>query len=290
MQAFHVTIVTAGRLPMFLEEGPRRAALHVLGRIFPKRLVVFAVVDDHVHLVVFATPEEVGLLARDLVFGLTPLASVALEQPHIAPVTDDRHMRSLVRYSLEQFVHHGIGEHPAISSGSCYPEMVGARTIHGLELQLERAFPREGTRPDPAPIVGLPSAPLAPASLLAVRRLGAYRLGIAAAFAAGTGGLPGLDPVNVAARRAAAHLGMEAEIDNGELAFALGMDRNTVRRLQSRAADPALVLAIRTRLALEQAAAVSCRNMAIQSMAEAVARRKDGLKLSQNAAATGPLV
>jgi hypothetical protein len=114
-------------------------------------------------------------------------------------------------------------------------------------------------------------------SLPGVRRLGAWRVALAAAFAAGADSLSGTNPASSAARLAAAQLGKQAEIDNGELGHALGIEANSVRRLQVRAGDEALVLAVRRRLALEQAVITACRVATVTSMAEAIARRKQGL-------------
>jgi hypothetical protein len=287
MQLTHVSIATVGRLPMFLGEGPRRAALHVLGDQLGGRIVVFAIVDDHIHLVLLASLAEVGTLARNLAFALAPLVSPALQPPHVEPVLDDGHLRSLVRYALEQPVHHGVGEHPALASGSCFAEIVGARAVPGLVLQFEKVFPREATRPELGPIVGLAAPAPTLASPLVVRRLGAYRLALAAAFAAGVASLDGQDPPAIAARRVVVQLGIEAGIDAAELAFALGIDRNSVRRLQGRGADPALLDATRTRLALEQEVAAACRGTAIQALASAIAQRKAGLGRSRLATRVG---
>lgn len=272
---------------MFLGEGPRRAALHVLGHQLGGRIVVFALVDDHIHLVLLASPAEVGTLVRNLTFALAPLVSPALQPPHVETVTDDGHLRSLVRYALEQPVHHGVGEHPALASGSCYAEIVGARAVPGLALQLEKVFPREATRPELGPIVGVVTPAPALVSPLTVRRLGAYRLTLAAAFAAGIASLEGQEPHAIAARRVVVHLGSEAGIEPAELAFAMGIDPNSVRRLRGRGADAALLLATRTRLTLEQEVAAACRDTAIQALRSGIAQRKAGLGRSRVATRAG---
>jgi hypothetical protein len=274
MQSFHLTFVTVGRHPMFADEASRRAALHALGRVLAQKVVLFALVDDHLHVVLYVSPAEVGHLARAILLALGPLAAVPVHPAHVAAVEDQEHLTSLVRYLLEQSVSHGLDEHPALASGSCYAELVGARVVPGLELQVERAF-LDRRVPDTAPFVGLPSTPLEPSGPSVVRHLGAFRLAAAAAFAAAApSNLEGRSAECVAARRVVACLGDQASIDSRELAAALGVDPDTVRRLQTRAADPVLARATCVRLALEQRVVLACRRATIRAMAEEIARRK----------------
>ena len=158
-------------------------------------MVCFALVDDHVHLV----------LRR-------------------------RHLVTLVGYCLGQFAHHGLADDPAVATGSFFPDLVGARRVPGLSLLLAAALPRFRAQEAYA-AVGLVNE-LQPASDAELRALGPFRLVelVAQTFARGPA-LAGRSPARLAARQVAARLAAEVGLRPRDLAAALGVSVSAANRI-----------------------------------------------------------
>jgi hypothetical protein len=247
---WHVTIASDGRHPLLPAEDARRVAVRLLARVASGELVLFSVVDDHVHVVALAERARVAKLGRALVLGLRPLAAAPVEPPRLRPVETRAHLESLVGYVLGQVAHHGLAEHPALWSGSCFQDLVGARWLPGLTLRLREALPRL-TREAVFGAVGLTGGALTPADDAAVRAAGCVRLVAAAAAAhAVPAALAGNTPPVVAARRAVAQLARAAGRATADLVWALGLSRRAARRYQEPPAPPELLRAVRLRLGL----------------------------------------
>ncbi|MES2642112.1 MAG: hypothetical protein V4850_21700 [Myxococcota bacterium] len=255
MRSFHLTFAAVGRHPLFPVEASRRGAVRALGRVAGDNVALFALVDDHVHVVVFCEEARVGRLARAILLALRPLAAAGLEPAFTRPVRDRGHLEWLVGYLLTQPEHHGLQEHPALTTGSCYRDLVGARRVPGLSLPIVQALPRFRLR-DAGRHVGLPDVDLSPVSDEGVRAAGATRL-LAAATAALAGGPDprGNDPEVVVARRAVMHLGLAAGIHLAELAHVLGVSVDAARRIGARGVADPVSHAVRLTLALEAAVA-----------------------------------
>ena len=139
-------------------------------------------------------------------------------------------------------------------TGSCFPDLIGARFLPGLELRIRDALPRYRLR-RAYKAVGLPNVPVRQASDEELRRAGAVRVAAAATAAlAAAPDLRGLAWPESAARRAVGVLASSAGINTGEMAFALGMTRIAAARLGKRVADPRILAATRRRIVLENAA------------------------------------
>ncbi len=254
MRSYHLTFAAVGRHPLFPVEATRRAAVRALGRVAGAWIVLFAVVDDHVHVVLSCEEDRIGRLARAILLALRPLASAEIEPAHLRPVRDRGHMEWLVGYVLGQPAHHSLPEHPALTTGSCYPDLVGARVIPGMEMPLLRALPRFRLR-DACRAVGLPEVELRPVSLDVVRAAGAARLveAVGRTLAAGPD-IQGNAAEVVEARAAVAQLAGAAGIHPAEVTHALGITPDTARRLRARPPDERALRATRVALALEAAA------------------------------------
>ncbi len=280
MQPVQLTFASPTRHALFPEEWRRREALHVIGRVVGGRVALFALVDDHFHLVLLCERDAASAHARALLLALRAVAAVELAPAHVSEVRGRAHLEWLVRYLLEQPAHHGISAHTALVTGSCFPELVGARCVPGLALQLGVALPRFRLR-EAFPMVGLPSERLEPASDEQVRAAGARRLVDAASFAAAAGpDLTRLEP-SVRARRVAAHLASGAGVHLDDLAHAMGTTRDAARKIGLRPAAPELVAATRLRLALQvsagnAAAALTASTIAAASKRGALAPREGG--------------
>lgn len=244
---WHFTPASDGRKPVLPGEDARRAAVRVLARVAGAELVLFSLVDDHVHVVALGERSRMGRLGRALVLGLRPLAAAPVTPARVRPVETRAHLESLVRYVLGQVAHHGLAAHPALWTGSCFQDIVGARWLPGLGLRLGEALPRL-TRATVLDAVGLRGAAVEPASDDALRAGGVGRLvaAVAAAHAVPEGLAGNLPPV-VTARRAAAKLAQAAGVAGADLAWALGITPRAARRLLAVAVPAALLRAARVR-------------------------------------------
>lgn len=239
MHLHHVTIATAGRAPLYTGEPELRALLHRVCRACGARLVLFCVVDDHVHLVLeHSTGRHWSQIRRAL--------GVALQAPHGKPVVERRHLLSLVRYVVEQPAHHGV-RHGALARwpGSCVADLVGARLlVRGLPERLMRWLPR--WRPESVwEHVGLPV--LAPADDAQVFASGPAATMEAAARVFAT------EVPAAGARVAAVHLmcgpmGLTA----AQIAPWLGAHATTIRRDLRSAPDAVVMRALRLDLAIRE--------------------------------------
>lgn len=253
---WHLTLSAEGRHALFPSEERRRAAVRALAAASGDRLLLFCVVDDHVHLVVRDERSSAGVLARALRRSLEPLAEGGFLPTHIREVKGRSHLEGLVSYLVAQPVKHGLSGHPALWSGSCLADLVGARRVSpGLSARVIEALPRYRLRAAHA-AVGLPEAPLVPATDLQLRGAGATALvrAAGAALAVGPTLLAKAAPV-VLARRAAVILAATVGMATEEVAWALGQPARSVRRLAEVPVDPAVLTTVRLRLSLEAAAA-----------------------------------
>ncbi len=254
MLLWHLTFSSEERDPLFPNEAVRRRAVCALGRVAGSELVLFCVVDDHVHVVVLCGRARCGRLAAGLHRALSRLTPVPMAPAHRRQVDGRSHMQWLVTYILSQSQKHGLAVHPALWSGSCFVDLLGARVVPGLSLRLTDALPRFRLR-SVFEVLGLPVQPIAPATDELVRAGGAARLVAAASSALAVGPvLPGKAPRIVAARRIVCKLGRAAGIPASEIAWALGTSTRTTRRHAAAPSAQGLATAVRIRIGLEHVA------------------------------------
>lgn len=260
MRSFHLTFAAVNRHVLFPTERSRRDAVRALGRVAGAWITLFALVDDHVHVVVFCEEERVGRLARAILLALRPAAAVEVGPAFVRPVRDRGHLEWLVGYLLTQQAHHGLAEHCALATGSCYRDLVGARLVPGLSLQLANALPRFRLR-EACRHVALPEVELCPVTFDGVRAAGASRVVSASSAALAVGpDLVGNDALVVEARRASVQLAIASGIHLAEVAHALGIGVAAARKIATREVAEPILRAVRLELALEAAvgAAVGC--------------------------------
>jgi hypothetical protein len=241
------------RLPLFPTDVSQRLAVRRLARVTPGRLVLFGLVHEHGHPVVFSSDEAIGILKRSVRVSLRRVAAQPVEEVWAEPVNGRSHMRSLLRYVLAQPARHGVTEHPALWSGSCFVDLVGARYLPELSLRLAEALP--GVRlSELYEMVGLPPRPIAPASDELLAGLGARRLveAVAAALALEPA-LRGKSPRAVAARTLVVQVGRRLGFGWAEIQRALPISRAALFRLAAAPAPfSAMERAVRMRLGLEE--------------------------------------
>jgi hypothetical protein len=223
-----------------------------------QEVVLFSFVDDHIDVILHCDGARKGVLSGALTLAFRALCAVPLGPPFTRPVRDRSHMDWLADiYILRQSWKHGLEGHPATWTGSCFPDLAGARVLPGLSLAIAAALPRWRLRRAYAAVF-LPERPLVPADDVRVRALGATRLAAAAASSVGADPtLRGKGPAEVLARRATATLGAAAGIPNSEIAHALDMHAIASARLRHREVDEHVLRAVRLWIALEDAVAAA---------------------------------
>jgi hypothetical protein len=258
MSLYHLTIATDGRTLLCKNEEERRWTVRALVRIALLELVLFCVVDEHLHAVLWGSLRRIGFLRSALTRSLQAHLEVPLQSSHLREVKTRAHLEWLVRYVLTQPSHHGLASPPALWTGSCFQDLLGARAIDGFQLRAREALPRLSL-PAVCEMVGLKRLP-APLGDPALREAGAKRLQEAASAALCIGpGLAGRSSLECHARDAITVLGEGAGIATNDLAWVTGVTANGIRRHRGATVDDALLRAVRVRLALEQAVAPATR-------------------------------
>lgn len=255
MGIWHLTWATDGRHPIVPGEEGRRAVVRALGRCAGAQTVLFCLADDHLHLVLDCSRQRAGRLAQGLLVSLRALSGQCVEPARVRPVDTRSHLRSLVPYLLTQVQRHGLDEHPALYSGSCFPDLIGARVVEGLDIpaRVGQVLPRFRLRAA-FESVGIPSLALRPASDDLVRATGAARIVAACSAAlAAPPSLVGKAAIVTQTRRCAVQLGRDVALATEELAWALSITTRAVRRLREPGLPGPLLRAARMRLALEDA-------------------------------------
>lgn len=251
MEIWHLRFSSDGRHPLFPSERARRAAILILVGHAAPWLVAFGVVDDHLHVVVVCSRERAGKLSRAIVLGLRPISGLGFEPSYIKQVESRAHLLRLVGYCIEQPQKHGLAEAPALWSGSCFSDIVGARAIAGLRLRIPEVLPRYRSA-DAWRAAGQVPGSITRASDEQIRAAGLSSLRKAASFA--TGAPPELDrrtmPVT-RARGAVVQLAHCAGFRSGDLAEILDISSEAVRKLGRRPPDEATLTATRLRLAIQ---------------------------------------
>ena len=249
---YHVVLTTEGRQAIAVDEDTRRSVVRTLAHVAGKNLVLFNVVDDHAHLVLLGTLDMVRRLRRGLVLSLRPVASTQVRVAHAESIASRAHLSRLVPYVLTQTSHHGLAVHPAIWTGSAFVDLVGARILPGLHLQLNRVLPRltlaeicRALHPNLKPVLEMPQEE--------IRTLGMNRV-LQAATAVFACNLNPVDkmPNTVRARWAAANVANQAGIHPHDIAWTMGATRRSVRNWLRTTNDEAYLRAVRIRLALEE--------------------------------------
>jgi len=253
---WHVTLESVGRQRLHETEDSLRAAVRAFARVAGGETLLFCIVDEHVHVVARCDRERAGRLARAVSLALKPTADVGFrKQAYIGPVEERRHMQRLVTYVLEQPSHHELPVHPALWTGSCFQDLVGARCVGALGAPLTGPLPRFKLA-EVLPSVGLGAAVIVPADDERLHEAGAQRLAQAAAAALSVNpALTGNRQEVVCARAAAAVLARCAGISTSSVADALGASLRCVQNLSHVEPDSRVFEAVRTRLALEDVVA-----------------------------------
>jgi hypothetical protein len=250
VEFFHLTFASDGRMPLFAREPERRAGVRALVRTAARQLALFCLADDHVHAVTEGNRAATGHLGRALRAALSNAAGVPIDAARIRRVESRSHAEWLARnYIVAQPTKHGLRDDPALYSGSCFQDLVGAR--HIVELRIGDLLPRFRIE-DVLQTLGLPAKRVSPVGKDTIRRLGVARVADAAASAVALGTLDGMTVRTVRARRTVVQLCDRAEIARREIAHALALSPRSVRLIASGELDVELARAVCVRLAIEE--------------------------------------
>lgn len=245
MEYWHVSLTAVRGAPAFAGTARCRAAVRCIDRVAGDKSLVFAVTAPRIELGLVCPGDAIGRACVALHRALEATAGMPIEPPHWRPVESRSHLMWLVRLVL--------GAEQALSSGSCFQDLVGARRLPSFAPRLFDALPRLQVR-ELCELAGVPAAALDPLSHEEVRRAGATRVArAAAASVAAPPALSGRDATTITALRAAFHLATDARIARAEIAFALGRSPRALRRLASAPRDADVLRAVRLQLALEDA-------------------------------------
>lgn len=257
MRPWQLGIASTTRHSLFPSEALRLRAVLNIVRIFRDVLVMFCVVDDHVHVIVICDERDCWVHARSFKLSMAAVAAVPTKPVHIEPVHGRNHMESVHRYVLRQPSHHGLPGHQALWTGSCFPDLVGARWIPNLDLRIADVLPRYGAE-HACRKVGLSIQDLAPLPLDEVRSAGPRALALASAAAcASDPATKSKNAQSVLARRVACTLARQSGMPTKEIAWALDLHPSNARKLVAKPPPTSALLAARRRLALERAAATT---------------------------------
>jgi len=250
MKIWHLTLATEGRLPLIEGEAAYRAAVMTLARTLGP-LLLFCIVDEHLHTVFRCSEQRRPKLRSGVTRAVQALAINPVASSFIRRVERRSHLDWLVRYVVTQVQHHNLSHHPALWTGSCFLDLIGARVVEGLVLPIFSCLPRLGPE-DVCAMVGLPRRKLDLAPNQVIREVGVARLAQAAAAArCADPALVGKHAEVVSARQITAQLARAAGIASTEVSWALGVSARSARRLAAARCDDRLLAATRRRLTLE---------------------------------------
>jgi hypothetical protein len=240
-----------GRGTFFPSERERRRAVRALARVGGPGLLIFSLVDDHIHVVV-EVEKSVRLRARGICLALFSEPAFPVGEFWMRPVDGRSHLFNTVRYYLRQTGHHRIAVHPALWTGSCFPDLVGARRLPGFSKRLGEYLPRM-SRMELLEAAGLGGVDLKPADDGVIRHIGACRLAEAtSASLALDPKLEGREADVVLARAAVCRLANGAGLARSEVVHALGIPLRSAQRLAHFPVPEDVLAAVRLRSSLEE--------------------------------------
>lgn len=265
---WHVTLATAHRTRLFPSRTHLYPALHALTSIGGPRLLLFCVVDDHVHVVLRGDRATCGRLAGELSRSIARRSGQALGRTDLRPVDGRTHLLTLVDYLLRQPIRHDLPGHPAAWEGSCFVDLVGARHLPGF---VPTAILQELPRLEPSrfwSIVGLsPPAATEPTTLFPKDLIEAAAAALATDPTRRT-------PRGTDARSLAVRAALQSGFPTRTLVTQLRLARRSVGDLRARSVDPSLETAFARQLALRTAVAASPRPTPTENERRAIERTR----------------
>lgn len=172
MQPWHLTIASVGRNTLFVDPTSLTRGDRTLARVAGHHLLLFAIVDDHLHLVLHCDRLQAAHTASAVSRALRKCGAPPLAPVFVREVEGRRHLENLVGYCIRQPAKHGIPGHPATYIGSCAPDLLGLRVLPGFDpRRIAAVLPRCDVRAFAASAAG--PAPRTPASWSTAEAVGA---------------------------------------------------------------------------------------------------------------------
>ena len=239
----HVTMrLVDDRVLVTEPEHPRLIARVLLARGTTRDLVSFGVADNHLHAVLTCSRAVAGVFARAVETSLRHLLAlrVPFAPARFRPIVDQQHLGNATSYSVRQQERHGVRLDP-LREGTSLPDVLGLRV---LDPSLATRFAARLPRVERADLLALLGVHLVrgPVDL--------EPLADAAAAALALPDLHGQDPERMAAKRAAVHVGLAADLRPSQIAELLTSPARTVQRLAGDAPRTDLVRAVCLQLRL----------------------------------------
>lgn len=260
MAIWHLTYSAEGRNPLFPTSASLFDALWALRRVAGQALALYCIVDDHVHLVIVAERERVGRVARAVLLALRATSETRLAPAFIRHVNTRAYMEWVFSYVLSQPAKHKLPGHPALCSGNCFLDLVGARNLINLQHSLRQALPRYHSG-YAFQVMELPRCDQGELRPGAFTRYDIERLARATEQAACVLFQPGRRSARLLeARTTLAHLARAGGIRDERIAERLGVTNRTVRSLRKRSVPEPLLGSVQRHLALEDCVATSVRH------------------------------
>lgn len=251
MNLYHLIYASIGRLPFFTSANGYHSAIRALAKVSKNRIVAFAVMDDHIHVVLFEDSGAERHRAKALLQALSPLTSVGIERAHIVPIESRIHMHRELMYMLRQPSHHKLKGHEALWRGSCFPDLVGARYVEGLQLQVEKALPRFNVG-QILGAMGVQKKHIIPLENAEIKGVGLSRfIDCAIDALCAPSPLSGKSYQTIGARAAVCQLAHAAGFKPAEVADSLNISRQSFYSALKRTVASEAIQSIRVRLNLE---------------------------------------
>lgn len=249
---WHLILTSEGRITLFTNEEKLRQAVLKLGKTAASHLISFCVVDDHIHLVLYCSRQCVGRLSQALQIALSPIGSSKFSPGYIVPVKKRTHLNRLILYTVNQPQRHGLKEHPALYSGSCFLDLAGARFIGVLGCPITSVLPRFNMA-DLYSELNLRIHTLTPADDGQVKDagLGAIIRAAGAVFAAAPA-LTDQSEQTVKAHRVAVRLARSVGFTASQISCHLQRSTRSIFRVNHQQIPEEALTAVRRRLALEK--------------------------------------
>ena len=261
---YRASLSAVGRHRLYPSTSELRLAVRTLVRVLGRRLLLFSIVDEHIHLVIEGDRREKGAALGALHRSLRTVGKDAAFQAAWSEEVKTRsHLLSLVDYVCRQPSRHNLTGRDALWEGSCLMDLIGARTVVGYDGSLFRTAAPRWREHDLLGKFNIRN--LKPASDEDIAAAGQESLlsAVSVAFCADPE-LGGRPPEVVAARVAFVHLGRIAGYPTKQLAFALGISTGGVRYLASIDVSEAHRRIARTQLTLQRLAREEGRGNFVQ--------------------------
>jgi hypothetical protein len=256
MTLWHVTYSAAGDRTLFPRETNRRLALRTLGRVVGPELLLFRLRDGQLDVALSCSTERIGSTSSALTRSLASQLGHPADPPYRREIRTRAHLIWLLEHLLSEHDDEPLAGHPALRTGSCFPDLVGVRRIPGIHLTLHEHLPRLHLDQINA-LVGLPPGSPPPYDTAQLRACGTVRLArTAATVCCAPPNLFGRSRPVVTARAVTAALARHNRINTIDVAWALRLNDRTVRRLGAECRDHETMEAVRRYLSLEDQVAL----------------------------------